>query len=462
MFKKRYLTILLFLMIAICAISTVNAENITNTDAMNSNESPIIDETTSNEAINDKYVNKDILSVNNNADSPIDENNKNEDILSVYEDTNNPTLDKSNENIIQSSEITNDKTAISQNSNKEILSDNPSKTIKISFYKTTGKYYNNKKIYYKVTDANTGKALKVNNLDFKIYDPTDNSYIWSVTGKTNSKGIGVITWYPTDLGYGSFIIKSDSTQYIYDYSEGKTITAKCNAPSKKIIVAKFKVTIKANKLITFYKSNKKFKIRLIGQDKKPVQDAIVKLKIYTGKKCKTVFLQTNSKGVDTYKISKLNHGAHRVVISLDGNGYDNNAGLYAKSVSTYIKIKDNVKISITHDTSSIGGLITFNVKSKQTNKFTNGIPVKIKVYTGSKSKTFNLVTGKDPDTKKKGAVGIATNIFSAGTHKIKLIINTNKYKGTATSKIKIPNSAKYYVKWIALLSKGKTSFKAYK
>ena len=72
-------------------------------------------------------------------------------------------------------------------------------------------------------------------------------------------------------------------------------------------------------------------MKVVDNNNKPVSGVTVKLKVYTGKKYKTVTLTTNSKGIAYYGTSSLAVGSHKVVISV-GTGFS------AKSVSSSIKI----------------------------------------------------------------------------------------------------------------------------
>ena len=92
--------------------------------------------------------------------------------------------------------------------------------------------------------------------------------------------------------------------------------------------------------------------------------------------------------------------------------------------------------------------------NKTLKKNTNGIPVKLMVYSGKKYKTYKLVTSYVKDVKKKGAIMYLTNAFSVGKHKVK-IVAYGKYKGTKTSKITILKSAKKNPQVYGITKKGK-------
>lgn len=89
------------------------------------------------------------------------------------------------------------------------------------------------------------------------------------------------------------------------------------AASSKTPVKSKTVVIKPEKLSATYKSGKYFKAKLVdSKTKKPVKGVKVILKVYTGKKAKTVTLTSNSKGVIKYSTSKLNVGKHKVTLKV--------------------------------------------------------------------------------------------------------------------------------------------------
>ena len=83
----------------------------------------------------------------------------------------------------------------------------------------------------------------------------------------------------------------------------------------------------------------------------------------------------------------------------------------------------------------------------------------MKVYTGKKTKTFNLVTGYDYKlTSSNGICGLQTSKFSAGAHKVKIIVKSPKYTGSATTKLVIKKSAKSYSQYNYIITNGAGKF----
>ena len=170
------------------------------------------------------------------------------------------------------------------------------------------------------------------------------------------------------------------------------------------------------------------------------------LKVYTGKKYKTVHVTTNSKGVASYKTKGLSAGTHKIVVSGTHSGYKFNTLTSSIKVikQTALKFKLQARTS-----DRDGAILSYIVSNKKTNKGINGIKIKFLIYTGKKYKTFVLKTKKIKGSTKiyNGAIGFATNEFSVGTHKVKILPYDLKYKGSATSSIVIKKSAAKGVKF---------------
>ena len=282
MFKKKFLVILLFLIIAVCAVSAVNAEEIGENSEIIS-EDNAIEEVSVDESIQDDSV----------GENAMDEK--------LGEDASSEVVEMKNEN---AAEITikesDEKTLTSKNTDKEILSTSDY-DLKVSLVKQTGKYASDKKLYFKVVDAVTGEGWRTDDLEIEYYD-------------------GILTYK----------IRA-STFFSYSNTLQKKITV-----LKKVKVAKkpVSVTIKPTKLSTTYKSGKYFKAKVINsKTKKPVKGVKVTLKVFTGKNAKTVTLTSNSKGIIKYSSSKLKVGKHNVVLKVKKS-----KSFTGKTKKSYIKI----------------------------------------------------------------------------------------------------------------------------
>lgn len=97
------------------------------------------------------------------------------------------------------------------------------------------------------------------------------------------------------------------------------------------------VSLKTSSLSTTYGSGKYLKVSALDSIKKPVSKLKLTLKVFTGKKYKTVTKTTDSKGVVKYFASKLSVGKHKVIISAKDS----------KPKTTFVKIsKSKLLISL--------------------------------------------------------------------------------------------------------------------
>lgn len=197
MFKKKFLVILLFLIIAVCAVSAVNAEEIGENSEIIS-EDNAIEEVSVDESIQDDSV----------GENAMDEK--------LGEDASSEVVEMKNEN---AAEITikesDEKTLTSKNTDKEILSTSDY-DLKVSLVKQTGKYASDKKLYFKVVDAVTGEGWRTDDLEIEYYDGILKEWIPvdCALQSTTSKGIAVLKWSKTGLGSGTYKIRA-STFFSY-------------------------------------------------------------------------------------------------------------------------------------------------------------------------------------------------------------------------------------------------------
>lgn len=309
MFKKKFLVILLFLIIAVCAVSAVNAEEIGENSEIIS-EDNAIEEVSVDESIQDDSV----------GENAMDEK--------LGEDASSEVVEMKNE---YAAEITikesDEKTLTSKNTDKEILSTSDY-DLKVSLVKQTGKYASDKKLYFKVVDAVTGEGWRIDDLEIEYYDGILKEWIPVADLSTNSNGIAVLKWSKTGLGSGTFKVKASSFLYESNTLQKKIII------SEKVVKKPVSVTIKPTKLSTTYKSGKYFKAKVINsKTKKPVKGVKVTLKVFTGKNAKTVTLTSNSKGIIKYSSSKLKVGKHNVVLKVKKS-----KSFTGKTKKSYIKI----------------------------------------------------------------------------------------------------------------------------
>lgn len=215
-----------------------------------------------------------------------------------------------------------------------------------------------------------------------------------------------------------------------------------------IKVNKATAVIKASKITVALKKGTAWTITLVdAKTGKGIANMKITLKVYTGKKFKTVTVYTNSKGVATYKTSSLAKGTHKVVVSASHAGYNFN------TLSSSIKVVKPKKLTFKASKHSFKDTSTvmFRVFDKTTKKPLNGVKFYLKIYNGKKVvKTIKLKT--KTYSKKKGIVGYSTNDLTVGKHKVVLEPVDVKYSGTKSSSLKITKKQKKYPKYSSKLS----------
>jgi predicted outer membrane repeat protein len=207
-----------------------------------------------------------------------------------------------------------------------------------------------------------------------------------------------------------------------------------NESTVDITVNKVSAVVSASKITVALKKSGIWKVTIVdSKTGKPISNLKLTIKVYTGKKYKTVTVTTNSKGVATYQTKKLSKGTHKIVVSSSHPGYRLNTFTSSIKVIKQKKLTFKVSKQKNPDSSSV----VFRVFHK--GKAVNGVKLNLLVYTGKKIvKTIKLKT--TTVKKKKGIVGYTTNELSVGTHKVKLVPASIKYSGSKKSKLKLTKS----------------------
>ena len=225
------------------------------------------------------------------------------------------------------------------------------------------------------------------------------------------------------------------------------VTGTCTITVKKRVAS-----ISISSLTTYYNSGKTLSIKLMDKTSNvPLAFKQVSLNVYTGAGYRTYYATTNANGVATFKVSTLSIGNHMVVANYLDEKYDCNSPTSSVKINK-ITLSYVVKSKAYND----GTKFEVWVKNKATNKFVNGINIKLVIKDGSKSKTITLKTGKYD--KNKGYICFATNKFSAGSHVVKITSGDAKYTGSKNSKLVIKKVATKKKKTFMRISNGKKSF----
>ncbi len=254
-------------------------------------------------------------------------------------------------------------------------------------------YYKGTKITIKLVDTKTKKALANEKIAITIGTT-------KATVTTNTNGVATYNVALVPKSYNSkFVLSSNN------YNS--------NSPTKVIkIVKATSVTLAPTALSTTYNSKKVFQVKVYKGSVLFV-GAKVKLKVYTGKKYKTVTITTGTNGIAQYKdASVLSVAKHKVSVSCG----ESTSYMTATAKTSYITItKAPTTVSAPKVTNKYKKSAYFKVtiKMKSTGyTVPAGVAVKIKVYTGKKYKTYTV------KTNSKGVAQLNTNSLSKGTHKV--------------------------------------------
>ena len=298
----------------------------------------------------------------------------------------------------------------------------------------SGKYYHNTSINFKlVNSSGCGVSNAKINLIFSNGQKT------SLNTDTNGNAIYLLKFLP---GKYSINANVDADNILVNNYTGS------------VNILKIPITLKTAKLTTYYKSGKLFNVKITNSiTGKALSGIKVKLKVFTGKKSKTVMLTTNSKGIASYKASLLQSGSHKILISTN----DNRVNSISKSSLIKINKRNLFIYPVPVKDKDFDGVV-IAVVVKKTMKFANGVKLKLKIYSGKKYKTVYLVSGYSKDEKVDGTCGWMTNMLSKGSHKI-IITTVNKNdRGYAKTKIVVKKLYKKSQRFSMVFSKGKLSF----
>ena len=241
-------------------------------------------------------------------------------------------------------------------------------------------------------------------------------YIKGFNVTTDSNGLIKFN-IPNDLGIGKYSIK---VKYMYDGNVA--ITA-----GSYLSVHKVPAKISSSAYSAIYNSGKLFKARLINsRTNKALVNTKLNLKVYTGNVYKSYKLTTDKNGYVSLDLSKLAPGKHKVVFSGDST-----LSLSKTSSIDIVKRNTIVKLAKTSFRFKKSDYLRMTVTDKLSKKPVKGAVVIVKVYTGSKFKTYNL------KTNSRGLVRINTGNLNKGTHKISLGSNSKYYKIIENTYIKV-------------------------
>lgn len=204
-----------------------------------------------------------------------------------------------------------------------------------------------------------------------------------------------------------------------DYYENATCVSSIN-----VIKANSYISNKQNTAYIYSDDFFSFGIYTKSENRK-VMGVKLKLKIYTGKKYKTYYLEGSS-GTSLFSANKVSLGKHKVIVSIYKNKNVN-----AKTLTTYITLKKaSYKITASPITVKYKNkkYLAVKVQNKYSLNPIKNKKITVNVYTGKKYKKYNL------KTNSKGIAYLPTRKLSLGTHKVKINIAKNKYYNSASKK----------------------------
>ena len=264
-------------------------------------------------------------------------------------------------------------------------------------------------------------------------------------GKIEAKNIKVLNHPEAKIAFSNNIL-SVSNLAVGKYTLRVTTTPDENHfetyADLGITVKKATAVIKAEKTTVAYKKGYSWTIKLVNSKTgKAIANMELTLKVFTGKKYKVVKVKTNSKGEAKYQTRKLSIGSHKAIVTGSDKRYEFN------TLSSSIKVikQKPIKFKVKTKTANDGSQLSIQVFNKKTNKALNGANIKLLIYTGKKYKVITLKTKNMG--KFKGICGYSTNMLSVGKHKVKIMSNTIKYGGSASSSMTITKKAKKIPPW---------------
>ena len=283
--------------------------------------------------------------------------------------------------------------------------------------------------------SKAGETFKLSNvLSLKLKSDGNDSYTLYFATSSGSQVSKIPNYTVTlkDRRDGSIIVKdlllvNGKASFKYAKSLNMDVIDIINQGGKS--VTKLSTSVSRAKLITYYRSGRTFNVKVLDKySKEPLSGIKLTLKVYTGKKYKTYYVTTNSKGIAAFKGSSLSIGTHKVEVSSSNKIYD--IAKFTSSI-TLNKAKTIVsapKVSVKYKAKKY---FKVAVKHYSTKKYISGLKLKLKVYTGKKFKTYYV------KTNSKGIANFNTKSLKRGNHKVVILSANGNYIVSKTSSIRV-------------------------
>ena len=160
-------------------------------------------------------------------------------------------------------------------------------------------YYKDSKLEIKLTNLKNSNPMSGEKIQLKFTNGK------TVTITTNANGIAT---YNIPFNPGTYGVTAST---VSKYIKKNTVTL------KKFPIGKTYLKTAANSISTKYNSGKTLNVKVTNYfTKHAMKNIKVSLKVFTGKKSKTIYLKTDSKGIAKYDVSKLSVGSHKIEIKV--------------------------------------------------------------------------------------------------------------------------------------------------
>ena len=301
----------------------------------------------------------------------------------------------------------------------EIANKDPAKIT----YNITGNNYDNIKIGIKL--ENNSKPLANQKIRFDImglskYDYVVHNFYWTRTGENGTAICDGSSETPGRYYLTGFL----DSEYIY-YNITTTFSSDefgfTQATYSYLTIDMVPATIKAKDITSTYNSQPTLKITASSESGSE-NEVEVETAIYKGNKHVKSYFKVAKNGVISIKLPKVDAGTYKIKISVSSS-------IHKGSPKT-VKWTVN-KLKLTAKAPKVTNKYKKSKYFKVTVKNGKNIKIKVKIYTGKKSKTYTIKTDKN------GVAKYNTKGLKVGKHKVVISSGNSNYQISAKSQITI-------------------------
>lgn len=308
----------------------------------------------------------------------------------------------------------------------------PSCVLQNNIISSNANAYDNLKIEFLNVPSYYGDVCQVKFT--KDGKPLSNKKISATAYSKNHMDVVNFNFVTDSNGIGKFAFASSTVYMNLDIWDVQVVA---DSGSSKIVVSSNNLNIKQlpgnlvlNDFTTTYNSGKYYSVKLLNKNTNAaagnVRLYVVVLK--NGYYYNDFHIVTDLNGVAKVKLSNLGVGNYK--FSFVSGEIDSIFSLSEKTSKIKIN-KAPTKVKAHKVTNKYKKSKYFKVTVKSYNKPLKNVKVKVKVFTGKKSKIYKI------KTNKKGVAKLNTKKLSKGNHKVIISSGNNNYKISAKSKITI-------------------------